>query len=43
MIARVPDLPAGQYTLRVVTRFTGGSNMRKEPRTIDYDRLLVIP
>ena len=43
LIARAPDLPAGQYTLRVVTRFTGGSNLLKESRVIDYDRLLVIP
>jgi len=44
LIARVPDLPAGQYTLRIVTRFTTSSNaLLKESRTIDYDRLLVIP
>jgi len=44
LIARTPDLPPGQYTLRVVTRFTTSSNqLLKEPRTIDYDRLLVIP
>ena len=42
-IARVPELPAGQYTLRVVTRFAAGANVLKEPRIIDYDRLLVIP
>ena len=27
-----PDLPAGQYTLRVVARFTGGSSLLKESR-----------
>jgi hypothetical protein len=43
LIARVPELAAGQYTLRVVTRFAAGANTLKEPRTIDYDMLLVIP
>jgi hypothetical protein len=42
ILARVPDLPAGQYTLRIVTRFSSGSNMLKEPRVIEYDRPLVI-
>jgi hypothetical protein len=43
IIARVPELPAGQYTLRVVTRFAAGANTLKEPRAIEYDTLLVIP
>ena len=43
IIARVPELPAGQYTLRVVTKFAAGASILKEPRIIDYDRLLVVP
>jgi len=43
LIARVPALAPGQYTLRVVTRFSSGSNMLKEQRVIDYDQLLVVP
>ena len=43
IIARVPELPAGQYILRVVTRYTTATTLLKEPRIIDYDRLLVIP
>jgi len=43
IIARVPELPAGQYTLRVVTRYTTATTLLKEPRIIDYDRLLVVP
>ena len=43
LIARVPELAPGQYTLRIVTRFSTGANMLKEPRTIDYDQLLVVP
>ena len=42
LIARVPDLPAGQYTLRIVTRYSNGTTLLKEPRVIDYDRPLVI-
>jgi hypothetical protein len=42
ILARVPDLPAGQYTLRVATRFSNSSTLLKEPRMIDYDRPLVI-
>jgi hypothetical protein len=43
LIARVPDLPAGQYRLRVTTRYTTATTLLKEPRTIEYDRLLVAP
>ena len=42
LIARVPDLSPGQYTLRVVTRFSQSSTLLTEPRSIDYDRLLVV-
>jgi hypothetical protein len=42
ILARTPALPAGQYTLRVVTRFSNQSTMLKEPRTIEYDQILII-
>jgi len=42
LLARVPELPAGQYTLRVITRFSNASTLLKDPRTIDYDRPLVV-
>jgi hypothetical protein len=43
LVTRVPDLPAGQYTLQVVTRFSLGSQqLLKEPRTIEYGKPLVI-
>ena len=42
LLTRVPELPAGQYILRVITRFTSGTTLLKEPRVIDYDRPLVI-
>jgi hypothetical protein len=43
LLARVPALPAGQYTLRVVTRFASSAHLLKEPREIEYDRLLIVP
>ena len=42
IIARVPDLPAGMYTLRIVTRFSSGTQLLKEPRTIEYELPLII-
>jgi hypothetical protein len=42
LIARVPTLPAGQYTLRVVTRYSTSSRLLKTPRKIDYERLLTV-
>ncbi|MDR1679261.1 MAG: DUF4469 domain-containing protein [Prevotellaceae bacterium] len=42
LIARVPALPAGEYTLRIITRFAAGANILKEPRIINYHKTLVI-
>jgi hypothetical protein len=43
LLARVPvDLPVGEYSLHVVTRFTSGNNLLKEPRTIEYEKFLFI-
>ncbi|MDR1679053.1 MAG: DUF4469 domain-containing protein [Prevotellaceae bacterium] len=42
LIARVPALPAGEYTLRVVTRFTTASTLLKEARSIEYNKPLII-
>jgi hypothetical protein len=42
LIARVPELAAGKYTLRVITRFTAGSALLKEPRTIEYEKELTV-
>ena len=38
----VPELPAGQNTLRIVTRFTAGKTLLKQPRVIEYDRPLIV-
>ncbi len=40
LIARVP---AGTYTLRVVTRYTGDNSPLKEARTIIYNQPLTVP
>ena len=42
VIARVPQLPDGTYTLRIVTQYSQGSVLLKEPRTIEYKRPLTI-
>lgn len=43
VLARVPaDLPAGSYTLRIVTQYSNSSTLLKAPRSIDYQRLLTV-
>jgi hypothetical protein len=42
VLARVPDLPKGDYTLRIVTKFSNASTSLKEARTIEYARLLTV-
>ena len=42
VIARLPALPAGKYTLKIVTRFSHSSVLLNESRTIVYDRLLKV-
>lgn len=41
VLARVPaGLADGNYTLRIVTQYSNGTTVLKEPRTIEYERLL---
>jgi len=42
VIARVPNLPVGTYTLRIVTRFSTNSQLLKDLRVIEYERLLTV-
>lgn len=42
VIARVPDLPDGKYTLRLETFFTKGQSRLKNPRSIVYGRKLIV-
>jgi hypothetical protein len=37
IICRVPALGAGDYTLKIVTCFSNGTTMLKQPRTIVYE------
>ena len=43
LVFRVPPLPAGSYSLKVVTRFSSASHLLNEPRAITYEFPLVIP
>jgi hypothetical protein len=36
LIARVPALPEGKYTLTIVTRFSKGEQLLQTPRTVEY-------
>lgn len=42
LIARVPNLADGEYRLRIVTRFSFGQQLLKEPRTLEYKTLLTV-
>lgn len=42
VIARVPELPPGTYTLWIVTRFTNSSSYLENARTITYELLLLV-
>ena len=45
IIARLPALPAGKYTLQIVTRFSpggGNKNLLHTPRTIVYEQALKV-
>jgi hypothetical protein len=42
VIARVPALAAGTYTLKVVTRFSQSNFLLKEPRNIIYSQPLTV-
>jgi hypothetical protein len=42
VIGIVPALSAGSYTLEIVTQFSSGSSLLKEPRTIAFARELTV-
>ena len=42
LLARVPDLPAGEYTLRIVTRYSSSTVLLNEARVIDYSKKLIV-
>jgi hypothetical protein len=42
IICRVPELAAGSYTLKIVTRFSNGSTLLRAPRTLIYEIPLTV-
>lgn len=42
IIVRVPALPFGEYTLRVVTRYSNGTTLLNNPRIIEYGSILCV-
>jgi hypothetical protein len=42
IIARVPDLPSGTYTLLIKTRFSQSTTLLKEVRTLNYNLPLTV-
>lgn len=42
LIIVIPALAAGAYTLEIVTQFSNGSALLKEPRTAEFDKTLTI-
>ncbi len=42
LMVMVPALAAGDYELEVVTQFSGGSSLTKEPRSATFDQILVV-
>ncbi|MGC3978953.1 MAG: DUF4469 domain-containing protein [Paludibacteraceae bacterium] len=42
VIARVPALPAGDYTLQIITRYSSSSTLLNEARIIEYDKKLTV-
>jgi hypothetical protein len=42
MLARVPALSAGEYTLQVITRYSNNNTLLNEARIIEYDQKLFV-
>lgn len=42
LIARVPALADGSYTLQIVTNYNGGSSLLKNIRTLEYKKKLIV-
>jgi hypothetical protein len=43
IIGQIPGLAAGQWKLQIVTQFSSGSTLTKDPRTIDFAPVLTVP
>ncbi len=42
IIVIIPSLKAGVYTLEIVTQYTSGNNLLKEPRTAAFEKVLTV-
>jgi hypothetical protein len=42
LVVQVPNLPAGQYALQIVTRYAHSNILLVKPRTIEYSILLTV-
>lgn len=42
VLARVPALAAGEYTLRIVTGYNNGGSLLKNLRKIEYKKKLIV-
>lgn len=42
LILLIPALPAGDYTLKIVTQHSGGGTFLKLPKTISFDKILTV-
>ena len=42
LMVMVPALPQGEYELEVITQFSAGQSTVKEPRTTQFDHILII-
>jgi len=40
--ALLPALAAGTYHIRIITQYSGGTEPRKEPVTLDFETDLVV-
>ena len=42
LIILIPALATGTYTLEIVTQFSSGTSLLKEPRTASFDKILTV-
>ena len=42
LLLQVPDLPLGEYTIRIITRYSGGGSLLVSPIIIEYQNITVV-
>ena len=43
VIAKIPNIAAGKWKLRIITQYSSGGTFTKDPRTIDFAPVLTVP